>query len=78
MATLLLDRDLISDNDLRGALFGTIIETNPLSSQQEEESVSRFRSGDTVRVKSYQQGFEWRRPHIRTPGYATRTIHQNS
>ena len=69
MATLLLDRGLISDNDLRGALFGTTIETNPLSSQQEEVAVSRFRPGDTVRVKSYQQGVEWRRPHIRTPGY---------
>ena len=37
--------------------------------QQEEVAVSRFRPGDTVRVKSYQQGVEWRRPHIRTPGY---------
>jgi hypothetical protein len=63
--TLLLDRGLISDDDLRGALFGKTIE-NRLSSQQE---VSRFRPGDMVRVKSYQQGVEWRRPHIRTPGY---------
>ena len=33
------------------------------------EQASLFRLGDTVRVKSYQHGVEWRRPHIRTPGY---------
>ncbi len=62
MASLLIDGDLISDIELREALFGK-------SNIRTPEDEALFRPGDTVRVKSYQQGVEWRRPHIRTPGY---------
>ena len=64
MATLLLDRGLISDEDLRRSLFGK--ENNAGSSVSKPPE---FRAGDSVRIKSFQDGVEWRRPHIRTPGY---------
>jgi hypothetical protein len=63
VATLLLDQGLISDSDLRNALFG---ET---SGGRSSEQASLFEAGDMVRVKSFQHGVEWRRPHIRVPGY---------
>ena len=70
MATLLLDQGLISDEDIRGTLFGdgSNIDSGASSSLQAPQD-ALFRPGDTVRVKSYQEGVEWRRPHIRTPGY---------
>jgi hypothetical protein len=87
MVTLLIDQGMISDNDLREALFGQQMNNNnnnnddndndnedattgqqdptiPITTQQ-----PLFGLGDTIRVKSYQDGVEWRRPHIRTPGY---------
>ena len=60
MATLLMDGGMISANELRETLFGK---------PNESHIKSLFWPGDAVRVKSYQQGVEWRRPHIRTPGY---------
>ena len=62
MVTLLTDKGILKDEELRVALFG---ETSNNNNWQD----SLFQSGDMVRVKSYQQGVEWRRPHIRTPGY---------
>jgi hypothetical protein len=65
MASLLLDKGLIAHNELQLTLFG------PESSG--EILPARFRSGDLVRVSNYEgsgrSSIEWRRPHIRTPGY---------
>jgi len=70
MATILLDQGLISDEDIRGALFGDESNSDSdASSSLQAPQDALFRPGDTVRVKSYQEGVEWRRPHIRTPGY---------
>ena len=91
MVTLLMDQGMISDSDLREALFGqqrgkNDDDNNNTSSSwslQQTTTIGRpdptittlppppslFSSGDTIRVKSYQDGVEWRRPHIRTPGY---------
>eukprot|EP00536_Pseudo-nitzschia_multiseries_P018387 jgi/Psemu1/55399/gm1.55399_g len=63
MASLLLDQGSICNDDLRGSLFGKDAKKNF------SHRSSKFRTGDTVRVKSFQEGVEWRRPHIRTPGY---------
>lgn len=64
MTALLLDDGVLKHDELSNALFG----------DEEEHSIiadapPRFQTGDAVRVKPYQQGVEWRRPHLRTPGY---------
>ncbi|KAG7348317.1 NHLP leader peptide domain containing protein [Nitzschia inconspicua] len=67
MVSMLLDAGAISRDDLCEALFGNDHITDALISSQEP----KFQAGNSVRVKPYQQGkkVEWRRPHIRTPGY---------
>ena len=67
MVTLLLDKGILKDEKLRVALFGETSNNNNSNNNNSQDSL--FQSGDMVRVKSYQQGVEWRRPHIRTPGY---------
>jgi hypothetical protein len=85
MVTLLIDQGMISDSDLREALFGqqnnNNDDDNPSSSLLQQTTTGQqdptittppqplFGPGDMVKVKSYQDGVEWRRPHIRTPGY---------
>ncbi|KAI2498517.1 nitrile hydratase [Fragilaria crotonensis] len=62
-ATLLLDKGLITHDELRLALFG------PTSKNDAAVPASRFQPGDAVRVLQYHESVQWRRPHIRTPGY---------
>lgn len=70
MVILLLEQKCISETELRTALYGEqLIKEGPTS--------ALFKVGDTVRVKPFansdsEKGLpavEWRRPHIRTPGY---------
>jgi nitrile hydratase subunit alpha len=67
MVTMLLDSGKISHQELGEALFGHVDEDAISSTSQ----FPQFQPGDPVSVKPYQQGkrVEWRRPHIRTPGY---------
>jgi nitrile hydratase subunit alpha len=68
MVTLLLERHVLTELELRNALFGPaellptaggVLPPRPL-----------FGTGDLVRVKPYGNNVvEWRRPHLRTPGY---------
>ena len=62
MTTLLLERNVISSEELSEALFGHTADatnTPPL-----------FQTGDSVRVKAFRQDkMTWRRAHIRVPGY---------
>jgi nitrile hydratase len=66
MTTILLDQGMITHDELRLALFGP---EQPQSS--DKMPAARFQSGDLVRVLDYKNkgGIEWRRPHIKTPGY---------
>jgi nitrile hydratase subunit alpha len=69
MVTMLLDSKIISHQDLSKALFSSDDNIDPSTLSQSP----RFQPGDKVRVKPYQHdqkmSVEWRRPHIRTPGY---------
>lgn len=60
MTILLLEHDIISHNELSSALFG---------SEAKMSNEPRFQQGDAVRVKRHASFVEWKRPHIRTPGY---------
>lgn len=62
MVTLLLEHGVITNRDLQRALFGSI-QSEPTS------STPIFKQGDAVRVKKFLSDMEWKRPHIRTPGY---------
>lgn len=62
MTALLLDEGVLKHDELSNALFGE-------KEHSRGDSPPRFQAGDAVRVKPYQQGVEWRRPHLRTPGY---------
>jgi len=59
MAVLLLENGVVTPDELAQALFGDI-EVN--------DDDPLFQAGDIVRVKTFVSS-EWRRPHIRTPGY---------
>jgi nitrile hydratase subunit alpha len=67
MVTMLLDSKVISHDDIGMALFGSCDDNYPSTLTQ----TPRFQPGDKVRIKPYQheKKVEWRRPHIRTPGY---------
>jgi nitrile hydratase len=64
MASLLLEKGVLTHNELQQGLFGddTTLKTTYSSSPL-------YKAGDSVRVKCFQHGIEWKRPHIRTPGY---------
>lgn len=71
MTSLLLDKGVISREELAEALFGDAAE-----SSFGEDEPPLYGAGDFVRVRPYRQAesggcrsIEWRRPHIRTPGY---------
>lgn len=64
MAKLLLESDVLSEVEFMEALFGS--DTLMASSSQGDPL---YKPGDPVRVKPYQCNIEWRRPHLRTPGY---------
>jgi nitrile hydratase len=66
LVTLLLEKNLVTEADLRAALFG---ESPPDGSDTESTAVPRFVTGDAVRVKSFDDAVAWQRPHLRTPGY---------
>ena len=57
----------MTSQDLNEALFGDDGIVDSSSSNGNGEPI--FDTGDSVRVKPHQQGLEWRRPHIRVPGY---------
>jgi len=61
MAILLMEHKLITHEELQTALFG--------SSSAVLHETPRFHKGDKVRVKQHASPLEWKRPHIRTPGY---------
>jgi hypothetical protein len=64
MTNLLLEKKILTPDELQRALWG---ETTP------DDTTSPpfcFQVGDSVRVKRYHDvPNEWKRPHIRTPGY---------
>lgn len=64
MATLLLDRGIITHEELQRSLFGDV-------SADMATDTPVFGAGDSVRVRKFHpnQKVEWRRPHMRTPGY---------
>ena len=65
MTILLQEQGIISQEDLNIALFGKRI-------QEYSSSKPVFAVGDFVRVRSYRREgspIEWRRPHVRVPGY---------
>jgi nitrile hydratase len=68
MVSLLLEDGVITYNDLRKALFGDADENDDVLGRSKDPL---FQPRDKVRVKPYQHDkrVEWRRPHIRTPGY---------
>ena len=72
MTTLLLERGIITSQELNEALFGkgTSSEDAIINHNAKQPM---FEKGDYVKVKPYRQtngtGLEWRRPHIRVPGY---------
>jgi hypothetical protein len=66
MVSLLLEHRVIAHDELQSALFG------PSSNETEDSRHSTppmFAIGDAVRVRSFLSSTEWKRPHIRTPGY---------
>ena len=62
MAILLLENGIVTQNELQYALFG-----DHKSSHSTQGPA--FQVGDAVRVKQHTSAVEWKRPHIRTPGY---------
>ena len=65
MTILLQEQGVMSHQDLDTALFGERL-------QEYSSSKPVFAAGDFVRVRSYRREgspIEWRRPHIRVPGY---------
>jgi nitrile hydratase len=73
MVSLLMDKKIISHKELLDALFGEQYNDSSIVGTGTEgifnSSCSRYQPGDIVQVKSYSSGIEYRRPHIRTPGY---------
>lgn len=67
MTALLLEGGAVTSQDLNEGLFGDDGIVYSSSSNGNGEPI--FDTGDSVRVKPHQQGLEWRRPHIRVPGY---------
>ena len=61
MVSLLLEKQMINHDDLAFALFGPAAKDNA--------TAPLFRVGERVRVRPFLSGIEWRRPHLRTPGY---------
>jgi nitrile hydratase len=64
MTSLLLEKGILKEPELRKELFG-----DDATTTDDPSEPPRFRPGESVRVKNYQTRMEWRRPHIRTPGY---------
>jgi nitrile hydratase subunit alpha len=80
MVSLLMEKNVISEAELRLALFGPALLSSQVNDAMMAEPSPLFRVGDCVRVKPYASSttydgrspyhaVEWRRPHIRTPGY---------
>jgi nitrile hydratase len=63
MTTLLIERGIISENELNLELNGDS------SSESNCEKVPRFQVGDIVRIKPEDSRLRWLRPHLRCPGY---------
>jgi len=65
MVSLLLEKGLLQVDELYNSLFG---ESLPLL---DAEEAPKFKAGDAVRVRNnlLSSDVEWRRPHLRTPGY---------
>lgn len=58
MAVILLERQVISQNELDEELF-----------KDDEEAITAFQVGDKIQIKTEKTRTRWRRPHLRTPGY---------
>lgn len=67
MTILLIERGVVTPDELNDALFGKSDE----NTDSEDGRPPRFNKGDYVRVRSYREdgSLEWKRPHIRVPGY---------
>ena len=67
MTMLLLERGVVTRDELDGALFGK----SSKNINSPEGRPPRFDTGDYVRVRSYREddSIEWKRPHVRVPGY---------
>jgi nitrile hydratase len=84
MTTLLLEHNVITQHELQQSLFGDMIVHDDVVSEDTTTSTTTstttpkqtqtcFDVGDAVRVLPYHNNnnnnIEWRRPHMRTPGY---------
>jgi len=67
MVSLLIDAQIITHDELQKILFGSL--TNEETEGIESTISPKFKTGESVRVKSFLSNTEWKRPHIRTPGY---------
>eukprot|EP00977_Amphora_coffeiformis_P003433 scaffold638_cov168-Amphora_coffeaeformis.AAC.15 len=68
MASLLLESNVVTHEELSVALFGNSHKDGD-GDADEASTEPLFATGEKVRVKAFSQGVEWQRPHIRTPGY---------
>lgn len=66
MAQILLERGVITQDELDQELLGNSSVTPPVSDRNGEPS---FQVGDVVQVKSEDTRVRWRKPHLRCPGY---------
>ena len=70
MASLLLERGIVTHEELSAAMFGDDGSTSGVATATAEQNdTPQFEAGDKVRVKPFSTGIEWQRPHLRTPGY---------
>ena len=68
MVSLLMESHIITHDELQSVLFGApaavVKESNDMATM-----MPTFEVGQNVRVRSFLSSTEWKRPHIRTPGY---------
>lgn len=72
MVSLLIESGAVSHRELNRALFGGELSTaGGEGGEAATTPTPLYRPGDAVRVRSYYAdgGVEYRRPHVRTPGY---------
>jgi len=68
MTILLLEHGILTHDELQKTLFGSN-DNDGDKVTEEASSYPLFATGDAVRVRKHAQAIEWKRPHIRTPGY---------
>ena len=66
MVSLLIESRVITHDELQSVLFGGV---PPANESNDMEPLPKYEVGRNVRVRSFLSSTEWKRPHIRTPGY---------